>query len=329
MNEFDIESEIPEDYLFSAKATVELAEIFATEIQNDRDAFAALGEKYDDFSCRVEERMLEVENREIVHECIKGNKTSKETVVLSDVSPVTHNMGISLFSEGYSDYSNVNVTVHGKNLFGLEGRSVQSFGAASNTTRRSFTGDGIYLGVAGTNFVNPDNADYVYDSDSNEYKVNCRVSWFGVGIDIPVKPRDIYTFGLKTDNSEARIVCGFYSSNGEYLSVVQGTNMKITVPDNAYWMLCILASSRVADGVSFKEVQLEKGSNATEFCKYVPPQIMKSEGNGNVVGVKSVYPVTIIEADNGEVDISVNYNRDVNIAFNELRNAIIALGGSL
>ena len=85
----------------------------------------------------------------------------------------------------------------------------------------------------------------------------------------------------------------------------------------------------MANGVDFKNVQVEKGSSTMEFCKYVHPQKLVSDINGRVSGVESIYPITVIEADDADINISVEYNRDINIAFNELRDAIIRLGGVL
>jgi hypothetical protein len=47
-----------------------------------------------------------------------------------------------------------------------------------------------------------------------------------------------------------------------------------------------------------------------------------------VSGAKSIYPVTVIEADDANITISVRYNRDINTAFKELREAIERLGGT-
>ena len=248
--------------------------------------------------------------------------------MLSDVSPVLHDMEISLLSDVYHDYSNMEVIIQGKNLFGFEGRSIKSFGGSSNETRRNFTGDGIYLGVTGNNYVDPSKISYTHDSENDETKVDCMLNWYGVGIDIPVKPGEVYRISMETESEEARIVFGFYDANGNYVSICVENNNKITIPNNVYWMLCILASSKVANGVDFKKVQLEKGGVASPFCKYVPPQVKIADSNGIVKGAKSVYPVTIIKT-NSSTDIAVEYNRDINVAFNELRDAIVKLGGTV
>lgn len=329
INQFDIEEEMSEHYIFSAKAIGEMAEIFATEIQNDRDSIDVLGKEYEDFSRQVDERVLEVENREIVHECIKGNKTERKTVVLSDVSPVLHSMEISLLSDIYQDYSNMEVIVHGKNLFGFEGREIRTFNDNSNTARRQFTGEGIYVGISGSNYIKPEKVSYLYDSQNDEIKVDCLTAWYGVGIDVPVKSGEVYTVSMNSQSETAKIVFAFYTANGDYVSMVQGNNMKFTIPNNVSWMVCILTSSQVVNGISFKNIQIEKGSKATEFCKYVHPKKLKSNGQGIVHGAESIYPVTIIETTSEDVNISVQYNRDINVAFNELRDAIVKLGGTV
>ncbi len=329
INQFDIEEEMSEHYIFSAKAIGEMAEIFAAEIQNDRDSIDVLSKEYEDFSRQVDERILEVENREIVHECIKGNKTERNTVVLSDVSPVKHAVNISLSSSKGQELSDMEVTARGKNLFGFEGRVVKDFGDTSNTGVRQFSGDGIYVGITGNNYYRPGKVGYVCDTSNNEITVDCMMEWYGVGIDVPVKSGDVYSVSMTSDTTKSRMVISFYTAQGDCLSYVQGTGFKLTVPDNAAWMVCILTSSQVANGISFKNVQIEKGNEATDFCKYVHPKKLKSNSQGIVLGAESIYPVTIIEAASEDIDISVQYNRDVNVAFNELRDAIVKLGGTV
>ncbi len=50
--------------------------------------------------------------------------------------------------------------------------------------------------------------------------------------------------------------------------------------------------------------------------------------NGYAYGVKSISPVMIIDAGNDAFTVSAEYNRDINAAFKELREAIERLGGT-
>jgi hypothetical protein len=56
-------------------------------------------------------------------------------------------------------------------------------------------------------------------------------------------------------------------------------------------------------------VQLEKGSEATEYGKYVAPTEHTPNADGTLI-VPSVYPTTILESDTKGVTIEAEYNRD-------------------
>jgi hypothetical protein len=51
--------------------------------------------------------------------------------------------------------------------------------------------------------------------------------------------------------------------------------------------------------------------------------------NGTVDNMVSFLPTTILTTNSASVTINVEYNRDINKAFEELYNAIISLGGNV
>ena len=86
------------------------------------------------------------------------------------------------------------------------------------------------------------------------------------------------------------------------------------------------------DGFSGYEVfypQLEFGTTATEYEPYKEPTTYPINSDGIVENIKSIYPTTTLLADTLGVVIDVNYNRDLNKAFEELIQAIISLGGNI
>lgn len=327
---FDIEDEVSVDHIYSASAIMELTDVIAQELTIYRENVESLQEEYKEFSREIDDRVTTAEDTICdLGNGLVGSKSNYGSLELTDVSPVKHSVKIGLLSNNVLDFSNTEVTLRGKNLFGFEGRVVKDFGDTSNTGVRQFSGDGIYVGITGSNYYRPGKVYYVCDTSNDEITVDCMMAWYGVGIDVPVKSRDVYSISMTSDATNARMVISFYTAQGDYLSYVQGTSFKLTVPDNAAWMVCILASSQVANGISFKNVQIEKGNKATEFCKYVHPKKLKSNSQGVVLGAESIYPVTIIEATSEDINISVQYNRDINVAFNELRDAIVKLGGTV
>ncbi len=327
---FDIDDEVSAEQIYSAGAVMELAEVVCQEIENDREKMESLSNEYKDFTRKIDDRVSASESKiYAVGNSLKGIKSGYNNLVIADISSVEHSLNINLSCDSISDYSATSIIVHGKNMFGFEGRTVKNFGDTSGIAQRSFTGDGIYVGVSGSNYYSPGKVAYTHDSLKEEIIVDCQSAWYGVGVDIAVKPGETYAVSMDTEQQNARMVVAFYNDQGTYLSVVQVTGNKITIPDKAYWMLCVLCSSQVASGVKFRNVQIEKGIEPTDFCKYAHPEKFTADREGRISNAESIYPVTIIEADNPEMTITAEYNRDINVAFNELRDAIVRLGGSV
>lgn len=81
--------------------------------------------------------------------------------------------------------------------------------------------------------------------------------------------------------------------------------------------------------VKFKDLQLEVGEAATPYEPYVKPVEYTPSIDGPFVGVTSFYPTTVLMSDTPNVIIEANYNRDINKAFDELKAAILSLGGNV
>ena len=70
-------------------------------------------------------------------------------------------------------------------------------------------------------------------------------------------------------------------------------------------------------------IQTEVGNAATEYEEYKEPVVVSG------ASVLSAYPTATIVADTKGVDIEVEYNRDSNVVYTELVNAIRRLGGTV
>lgn len=82
--------------------------------------------------------------------------------------------------------------------------------------------------------------------------------------------------------------------------------------------------------VEYKGVSLVPGTvAATEYEPYVEPIEYSVNADGTVEGVKSLYPSTTLTTDTVGALIEVDYNRDINKAFEEIRKVILSLGGTL
>lgn len=328
IDRFDPEIEVSSEKIFSADAILEFTGLVTNEFEIDREEMSSLRSQCTQMSAQVNDKIVGVE------ECLcgmgnalKGSRSDVRSLSIEDVSPVAHSLNVRLSSNGVNNYNGTRITVSGKNLFGFEGRTVRDLGDVQNNGRRSFTGDGIYLGLSGNNYYNPSRVEYEYDPVDDACSVSVRTGWYGVAIDVPVNAGEVYSVNMQSENENARVVLSFFTAQGDYISYVNLLNGKVKVPAEAKWMLCILTTSQASTGTVFKNVQLEKGSACTSYCKYVQPKIYSTNINGYAYGVESISPVMIIDAGNDAFTVSAEYNRDINAAFKELREAIERLGG--
>ena len=72
--------------------------------------------------------------------------------------------------------------------------------------------------------------------------------------------------------------------------------------------------------MTISNVQVEEGS-ATEFETYIEPTEYISNEDGTLL-VQSIYPSARLYTDTEGVTITAEYNRDVNKAFDELRQVV-------
>lgn len=328
IDRFDPEIEVSSEKIFSADAILEFTGLVASEFEMDREEISSLRSQCTQMSAQVNDKIVGVEERLYgMGNALKGSRSDVRSLSIEDVSPVAHSLNVRLSSNGVNNYNGTQITVSGKNLFGFEGRTVKDLGGVQNNGRRSFTGDGIYLGLSGNNYYNPSRVEYEYDPVDDAYSVSTRTAWYGVAIDVPVNAGEVYSVNMQSENENARVILSFFTAQGDYISFVSLLNGKVTVPADAKWMLCILTTSQASTGTVFKNVQLERGSECTSYCKYVQPKIYSTNINGYAYGVKSISPVMIIDAGNDAFTVSAEYNRDINTAFKELREAIERLGG--
>lgn len=74
--------------------------------------------------------------------------------------------------------------------------------------------------------------------------------------------------------------------------------------------------------------QFELGNAATKYEAPLPEITYSVPEDGIVTGIKNIYPTTTLLANKDNVVIDVEYNRDINKAFEELQNAILAQGSN-
>ncbi|MBR5157916.1 MAG: hypothetical protein IKW59_09145 [Clostridia bacterium] len=93
--------------------------------------------------------------------------------------------------------------------------------------------------------------------------------------------------------------------------------------------LYLYNGKEIGDYLTISDLQVELGETSTEYEPYIAPVEYEVNADGTVNGVKSIYPNMTLYADANGALIDCEYNRDINKAFAEMANAIIALGGTI
>ncbi len=84
----------------------------------------------------------------------------------------------------------------------------------------------------------------------------------------------------------------------------------------------------VGSFIEFRDFQVELGGIATEYEPYKEPVSYTPNADGTVDGVKSLYPTTTLLTDTEGVNVTAEYNRDLNKAMEEIYQAIATIGAS-
>lgn len=247
---------------------------------------------------------------------LKGSK-SGATVNIDDISPIEHEIDVSIKSKNLIPYPysiNGTQTVNGVTYTVNSDGSITLNGTATD----------------GTATLN------IFNNTQNPLKLTAgNYTLSGIPADSGASPT---TFYLQI----------YY--DGKWGAIDVGNGGKITASST-------ISVSRITlfvkAGVEFSNLtakpQLEEGSAATEYTQCVSDfsSVTVSEkdengavaatytpsSDGKVGGVKSIYPITTLSSDNSGAVITAKYNRDINRAFSELEekltNAIVSMGGNV
>ena len=234
--------------------------------------------------------------RNSVSNAFKGT-ASGETLTLTDVSPIEHEMHIKL-SEGGK-----NVTCRGKNILAYP--FISSFDTSKGVVLTD-NGDGTITANGTASPSLHQKLQEVYVQEGTTYVLS----------GLPVGT-DIYQFAVYAYMDGSQI--GSSISGGYAHKITPKTNGILEIRLACY-------NGSVADNLVFKP-QLEVGMVNTEFEPYKKPIARTSDEKGSVSGVTSMYPTTFLATDKEGVTIDVEYNRDANKVIAELIDLIESSGG--
>lgn len=226
---------------------------------------------------------------------LKGSK-SGSAILIDDVSPVSHNMGVKISSNTVTDLTAVKVSRCGKNLFDVS--QVETI---------------------------------TYDEQlTNNKDGTLTVNTYGAGITLlksicpALKVGDTCTFTFTTTGAQIIYLSG--------ANIIWNNGKSLTITEDMLNSQVLFYCKKV-DGVEYEtvisDIQIELGSTATDYEPYMTPTEYTSTADGTVDGVSSLYPNTTLTTDTDGVIIDCEYNRDINKAFAELQAAIISSGGNV
>ena len=162
-------------------------------------------------------------------------------------------------------YGNATQTTYsGKNLFNVNRTlGVPSDTNFTNTTKRTFNFDEYVVGMTRNNYYSQASI-ASYSVANGIVKVTPRQAYYGLGFPVKVSPSTTYTLSKTGD---ALTYFGFYSSDGTFIS--DSTSDTFTTPSNCDFVVVVITSGTAGVEKTASNIQLETGSTATSFEKYV------------------------------------------------------------
>lgn len=143
------------------------------------------------------------------------------------------------------------------------------------------------------------------------------------------------SFGIKTQYAPVsngfQFVAVYETGNNSYIGKnSQGEFFQVEwKSDSKRKLLYIEADAGTRDNPTWlRDIQLEFGGENTPYEPYVSSEYIPNS-DGTVDGVKSISPTMVLKTDMESVKIDVEYNRDINKAYDAVVNAIKTLGGSV
>ena len=111
-------------------------------------------------------------------------------------------------------------------------------------------------------------------------------------------------------------VCGrfaFFDAEGNYIGESGSVASKpFTTPNNCSTAMLSIVSQVNGGTVTAKNVQIEPGTEATEYEPYIEPTLYTPNADGVVEGVNRNYPSATLFTDRSDVMIEAEYSRDIN-----------------
>lgn len=113
-------------------------------------------------------------------------------------------------------------------------------------------------------------------------------------------------------------------ADGTYSSGI-GNGGGITLTKQVKYILFYPEMTGTVHTSTLTDIQIEQSTAISEYEPYIEPATYTVNGDGTVKGVTSVYPSMTLFSDTDGVELSVEYNRDINKAIAEIQQVIAQL----
>ena len=238
---------------------------------------------------------------------LKGS-ASGNPLVITGISPITHEMTVT------ADVGNTEIMRTGKNLFNYKAwvEYCKNGGTRTDKAEESVN----YLGEDCFSYAN------MPQDTSLRFK-----------IDGDFLPNTQYTFTVEyTTNIDSgayglpAFLVHYTDGSNNYIQTVTNKDefSKITfTTDAGKTVLGFRVASNNASTIVYvkKNMQIELGVESTEFESYAEPIVYETGDAGEVVKILSLYPTTVLSANN-DATITAEYNRDINKVIANLESAL-------
>lgn len=260
---------------------------------------------------------------------IKGT-ASGETVSITDISPIEHNMSVNV--SGVEDLSSVKLYRGGKNLYKLD---VDNLG-----TSTSYIGEGkilektengvIVQGNVGSSvgtaqwwagwfqpFSNGSTSN-VYLRKGDKVTVSADITWLDI---TNYKVGEKFGCYLKKQNAEINNTNVYLNKTptSEDIGITYRVKATHTIATSDGYYIPIFTLNSCT--MKIENIQISFDSDVS-YEPYKDVVIYDVQADGTVDGVKSIYPNTTLYTDTTGTNIDVEYNQDINAEIKNIRDDI-------
>ena len=150
---------------------------------------------------------------------------------------------------------------------------------------------------------------------------------------IPVSPNTQYTLSQPVAGVISLYVLEYNNSgisNGTVKGIDSNTDTFVSfITGNDTYFVKLKCRQRNGSAFGLTNKAMLSMSTNTTYSDYIVPQTVTIDSNGTVSGLTSVAPDMTLFANNKDITLKLEYNKDINITLQKLTNAIITLGGTL